>query len=108
MEEEGEGAPEAHAFLGPVWGVFGGSGLRLDWSIQTQKSRIWVSSMGSYQREGPERQGDLIRRTEGEVISGTYICDDSATCYLGVRLPDGANVGLRPLQAIWPNKWMSR
>ena len=55
--------PGAHAFISKHRGNFGVSGLRPDWSIQTKKTRILISSQETYLRgtqgEGPGKQGRL-------------------------------------------------
>lgn len=76
VQGEREVGPGAQAFTRVHgWSALGFPRLRHNWPIQTKKSRVLLSSMRSnLMGKGPEvRWGLSVKRTVGEVISGTFI-----------------------------------
>ena len=79
-------------YLGPWMEWFGDPRLRLDWSIQTKKSQVLVSSMGvlwGTQKGKALGGGETVYHKAGKVMSGTYIylwlcgCCWACTCMRG-------------------------
>lgn len=63
--------------LGSTGGMLRCSWAKSGWSIQTKKSEMLESYKGFGLKEAQEKSleggGDMITRTTGEVVSGTYI-----------------------------------
>ena len=89
-------------------GLIGVPGPRPDWSIQTKKSEISVSSIESCPRgtqgAGPGRWGRLsITRAVGKSHQGHLLACNSAGCYGRMCLLEGWGQFKAP-ESTWPNK----
>lgn len=100
---EREAGPGA-LYWGPWAECFGAPRLRSDWSVQTKKSRVLVSSVGSYLRDTHRRPWewgeDFIPKATGESSQERTFTYDSAGCSLG----GGAKSRSRALQAAWTHR----
>lgn len=83
-----------------LWECCGGLGLRLDQSIQTKKSGVWVYFTGV-----------LFKGLTGEVLEGGGECLSQEclgelvfSCNSAGCLSSRASVNSRPLQSTWPLK----
>ena len=90
-------------FVGLRMKYFGVPWLRMDWSILTQKNRVWYASHKFYPRDTqmgrPWEAKEIVyhRGSWGSHVRNLTFPNDFAGCYVVYALKGGANVSTRPL-----------